>query len=109
MKDLFPVFVDEGEIVYQVPPTVVSFLSTFDPKILQDRKRLLLIVRLLDTMKINSHFWGRNAMVKLRTSDNYEEIQNNVPFANTLLSLAPRLVNRIVYSRILSQHYIHQG
>ncbi|MCH7647064.1 MAG: hypothetical protein IIA83_00440 [Thaumarchaeota archaeon] len=105
---LFPTFLESDGDIYHLSPTIITFISTLSPKILQDKKFLLLIVKLFDTMKINSNFWGRSAMSKLRLSDNYEEIQLNYSaFANTMLNIAPRLINRIVYSRALSQHYTH--
>jgi len=110
IKNLFPLLIEENGDIYYVPPGLISFISTSNPDVLQNRKFLLLIVKLFDTLKIDAHSWGKRPKSKLRLSDNYEQIQGSFSkFANTLLNVTPRLVNRMVYSRVLSQHYTHQG
>jgi hypothetical protein len=106
--ELFPMFIEDDGNVYQMSPTMITFLSTIHPKTLEDKKTLTTIVKLLDMLKINSNFWGSEAIGKLRTSDTYEEIQGNPSsLPNELLKAVPRIVNRIVYSRIFSRHYSH--
>jgi len=108
IQNMFPLFLEDGESVYHMSPVIMAFLSTLAPQIIQQKDSLILIMKLFDTMKVNSKFWGREAMMRLRTSDNYERIQGELSsFANRLLEKSPRLVNRIVYSRILSQHYTY--
>ena len=110
IENLFPLFFEDAGDIYQLSPAVVSFISTIAPKMLQNKKFVLLIAKLFDTLKMNANFWGRSAITKLRMSDNYGEIQGDYStFANTLLNITPRLINRIVYSRVLSQHFTHQG
>ena len=110
IKNLFPLLIEENGDIYYVPPGLISFISTSNPDVLQNRKFLLLIVKLFDTLKIDAHSWGERPKSKLRLSENYEQIQGSfAEFANTLLNVTPRLVNRMVYSRVLSQHYTHQG
>jgi len=108
LVELFPMFIEDGGNVYQISPAMITFLSTIGPKTLEDKKTLTTIAKLLDMLKINSNFWGSEAIGKLRTSDIYEEIQGNPScLPNELLKAAPRIVNRIVYSRIFSRHYSH--
>jgi len=108
IETLFPIFVQDGDDIYQLSTVMMTFLCMTAPEELQKKNSLVLRVKLFDKMKVNSNFWGIHAMMKLRTSDNYEEIQKTAPsLANQLLKMSPRLVNRIVYSRILSQHFTH--
>ncbi len=110
IENLFPLLLEENGDVYHVSPGLISFISILDPNVLQNRKFLLLITKLFDTLKIDANSWEKRPKSKLRLSDNYAEIQDSFPdFANTMLNITPRLVNRIVYSRILSQHYTHHG
>ena len=61
--------------------------------------------KLFDTVKVNSNFWGNSAMMKLRTSEPYSSIQSSSQLSpQKFLDNFPRLLNRMVYSRIFSQH-----
>ena len=105
---LFPIFLENDNNLYHFHPTLVSFIATHSPQTLNDKQLLLLIVKLFDVLEINSEFWGRKARSKLRYSENYAEIQRRDPkFAKTLLDAIPRLINQIIYSRVLSRHYTH--
>jgi len=110
VEKLFPLFFEnDGEILH-IPPSIMTFIATSASKYLENKKFLLLIAAYFDTLQINANTWGERPKTKLRLSDNYEEIQNDfTPFANTLLNVTPRLINRIIYSRTLSQDYTHQG
>ena len=110
LEKLFPLFFEsDGEILH-IPPSIITFIATTSPKYLENKKFLLLIAKYFDTLQINANTWGERPKAKLRHSDNYEEIQGDyASFANTLLNTTPRLINRIIYSRILSQNYTHHG
>lgn len=108
IKELFPMFLEDGENVFQLSPVLMSFLASTAPQTLENKNSLVLHAKLFDTMKVNSNFWGPKAKMKLRTSDNYEKIQGDTPsLASQLIKVSPRLVNRMVYSRILSQHFTY--
>lgn len=108
IEKLFPIFVQDGDDIYQLSPVMMTFLGITAPEVLQKKNSVVLRVKLFDTMKVNSNFWGPKAKMKLRTSDNYEKIQGDTPsLASQLIKVSPRLVNRMVYSRILSQHFTY--
>ena len=110
VSNLFPMLIEEDGDIYHIPPGLISFISTSNPSVLDNKKFLLLIAKLFDTLKINANSWGEHPKSKLRLSENYEEIQGGFSkFANTLLNTTPRIINRMLYSRTLSQHYTHQG
>jgi len=104
IDELFPLYVLESGDVHQLSPTVLSYLLTHAPEILHKRESIFAIVRILDLMKINSKYWGEKSRSKLQISSN--DSQHIGSFSiSTILQNMPRLVNRMVYSRIFSQHY----
>ncbi len=110
IERLFPLFFENNGEILHIPPSIMTFVATSAPRYLEEKKFLLLIAAYFDTLQINANTWGERPKAKLRHSDNYEEIQRDfTSFANTLLNVTPRLMNRIIYSRILSQDYTYQG
>ena len=108
IADLFPLYVLENEDVHQLSPTVLSFLLFSAPEILRKRKSILAIVRILDVMKPNSKSWGEKSRSKLQISSNDSKHPDSFSTSFFLNNL-PRLVTRMVYSRIFSQHYTNWG
>ena len=105
MDYLSPTFLESDGIIYHLPPTLITFISTTTPKILQNKKYLLLIAKLFDTFKINSKSWIGRTIPEVNLPNNYEEIQVDYSsFINSMLDNTPVLLNQMVYSRIFSQH-----
>jgi len=71
VEDLFPLFFEEDEKIYQLSPVLLGFIASHSPENLQNKQFLLSLVKLFDTIKINAHFWGHDALMKLRTSVPY--------------------------------------
>ena len=102
---LFPMFINIDDVIYQLSPTLLTFLVSF-PDILKNRSYLSMIIRFFDTMQIRTNMNDKIVRRKLRFSNEYEKLQTNIPdLANKLLELSPRILNRMAYSRILSQYY----
>ncbi len=108
IEDLFPLFFEDDEKIYQLSSVLMGFIASHYPENLQNKKFLLSLVKLFDTIKVNANFWGHDAIMKLRTSTSYESVQSSSSFSTQkILDHLPRLLNRMVYSRIFSQHYTH--
>ena len=103
--EMFPMYQADGENVYQLSPTIMSFLACMQPEILQDKEKVLLIMKLFDKAYTNRKDWGNEAMMQLRTTQHYSDLQKSTSNTNQILKVSQRLVNRIVYARILSQHW----
>ena len=105
VKELFPLFLEDDEKIYQLSPVLLGFIASHSSTHLDNREFLLNLVKLFDTVKVNSNFWGHDAMMKLRTSVPYSSIQSSSQLSpEKFLDNFPRLLNRMVYSRIFSQH-----
>ena len=105
IEEMFPMYQADGENIYQLSPTIMSFLACMQPEILQDRDKVLLIMKLFDKAYTNRKDWGDGAMMQLRTTQHYSDLQKSTSDTNQILKVSQRLVNRIVYARILSQHW----
>lgn len=108
IEDLSPLFFEDDENIYQLSPVLMGFIASHSPENLQNKQFLLSLVKLFDTIKVNANFWGHDAIMKLRVSASYESIQSASSFSTQkILDNLPRLLNRMIYSRIFSQHYTH--
>jgi len=105
VEKLFPLFLEDGDAVYHLSPVMVSFLAVNAPEMLENKDTLEMIAKIFDTMKVNSNFWGPDAILKLNAKFKYDANQGSFSSLSQLFDAAPRLVNRMVYSRILSQHF----
>lgn len=106
IAELFPLYVLENGDVHQLSPTVLSFILTHAPEILRKREAIFTIVRILNLMKTNAKSWGEKSRSKLQMSSNESKYLSSSS-TNILLKNLPRLVNRMVYSRIFSQRYTY--
>ncbi len=102
---LFPEFIEINGNIYQLPPTLMTELTSF-PTILKDKQSLELILKFFDFIKIGNNMKEISYKSRLRSSKEYDNLQRHIPdLANILLKSSSHIVNRIVYSRILSQHH----
>lgn len=106
MDRLFPLFLEIDGDIHQLSTAIMTFLATSSEiTTLGNRDLLGTIVRFFDAMGIGSNLNETGVRRKLRNSYEYEDLQKAIPtIANDLLCASPNLVNRIVCSRILSQH-----
>ena len=106
--ELFPFYMMDGGNVHQLSPSIMSFLVVEDPSVLSDRKKILQIIKLFNEMKIEPTFNVKNY---LRFKSNvWEEIQKEREkiggtWQKIIFDSAPRIANRIIYSRVFSQHW----
>ena len=106
IEEMFPMYQKDGENIYQLSPTILSFLACSTPKILQNRDKIMLIMKLFDKPYINQKKdWGDTAKQSLETTPHYYDIEQKHLDINKIMKTAPWLINRMVYSRILSQHW----
>ncbi len=109
LDSLFPAFLEIDGNIYQLPPTLMTELTSFS-SILEDRQLLELTLKFFDFMEIGNNMKEPSCRNKLRFSEEYANLQKQIPdLANTLLKSSPHIVNRIIYSRILSQHHKSWG
>ncbi len=107
IEEMFPMYQVDGNDIYQLSPVIMSYLASMEPEILQNKESLMLIMKLFAPTLTNQRDWGLQAKMKIRTSNTYSELQKSGSLQNDIIGRSQRIVNRIVYSRILSQHYTH--
>lgn len=104
IEKLFPLYIiDDGEI-HQLSPAMISFLLSYDLKILNDKKGIFPIIKILKIVKVNSKTWGAAALSQLNISSGRSNPLTGST-QNLLLENLPLLVNMMVYSRIFSQNF----
>ena len=108
IDELFPFYMMDGGNVHQLSPTIMSFLVVKDPSVLSDRKKILQIIKMFSEMKIEPTF-NVNKHLHFK-SDAWEEIQKERgkvggTWQDEIKEAAPRMANRIIYSRVFSQHW----
>ena len=104
IEELFPLYINNDGDIHQLSPTIISFLLNNDSKILSDKKAISVIIKLLNSFKINSENWGDDAHSQLRISSTKSNPLTSSTL-NLLLENMPLLVNMMVYSRIFSQNF----
>ncbi len=104
IEELFPLYINNDGDIHQLSPTMISFLLSYDLKILSDKKAIPVIIKLLNLLKINSTGWSDDARSQLRISSTKSNPLTS-SIQNLLLENMPLLVNMMVYSRIFSQNF----
>ncbi len=108
IENLYPLFFEDDENVYQLSPVLLGFVISNSPDLLDNKKFMLSLAMMFDNLKIDSNDHGDNAKRVLRNSAPYTSIQLSTELnPEKILLASSRLLNRIVYSRIFSQHYTH--
>ena len=108
VENLYPLFFEDDKNIYQLSPILLAFVVSNSVEILDNKKFMLNLAKMFDTLKINSNQHGIAAKRALRNSAPYTSIQLSTKFnTEKILQAKPRLLNRMVYSRIFSQHYTH--
>ena len=108
IQNLFPLFIIKDDFVYHNPPALISHIANFYPDVLQNKETMTNIAMLFDYFLSNYHEWGPSAQMKLRTHECFEKIQldqKRIIDLNHFSRCIPLIANRIVYSRLFSQHW----
>jgi len=104
IEKLFPLYINDDESIHQLSPTIISFLLSYDAKILQNTDTLTKIIKILDLISVNSKTWGESARLQLELSNNKTDLLTSTT-KNLLIENLPILVNMMMYSRIFSQNF----
>jgi len=108
IENLFPVFTIQNNYLYHNPPALIAYLAFYEPRALENKELMNLIGSMLDLLLNNYYQWGNSAQSKLRFSTQGDKLQKNyngiIDF-NRLIQSLPRIANRIVLSRLYSQHW----
>jgi len=108
IRNLFPLFIVKDDIIYHNPPALISHIAHFYPDALEDEELMVDIAMLFDAFLLNQKDWGPSAKIKLRTHEYFEKMQleqSGVIDLNHFIMCIPSIVNRVVYSRLFSQHW----
>ena len=108
IKNLYPLFMVKEDAVYHNPPALISHIAHFYPDALEDKELMNDISILFDYLLQEQKEWGDSAKMRLRTSEYYEKMQlgkNQKIDLNHFLNCIPSIANRLIYSRLFSQHW----
>lgn len=102
LNDLYPLILEKDEIVYHVPPPLMSFLLAKEIPIFESKESLVKLLELVDLITPDTHF---GVITKLRFSKLGEEVQMGPCKTHweSILENLPRIANRIYYSRIFAR------
>lgn len=102
VSDLFPLYVTKSDTIHQLSPTMLSFLTAYYPALLSNGNIITSLIELLNLLKINSNNWTDTFPPSLTEMIKGEHRDKHI-LEFTLQNL-PKLLNRMVYSRILSNY-----
>ena len=108
IENLFPLFILKDNVVYHNPPALISHIANFYPNVLEDTELMADVSMLFDAFLNNQKDWGPSSQIKLRTHEYFEKVQldqKGIIDLNHFISCIPSIANRVVYSRLLSQHW----
>lgn len=111
LQRLDPCFLHCNDVVYSLPPVILNYLITNDLEILEKstddmlREKLLeKLAQMMNTIEPKGGSFNNRKKMSLRNSDFIHELQKSGnKKSEEFLCHIPRLSNRIVYSRIISQ------
>ena len=108
IDNLFPLFMLKDDVVYHNPPALIAHIANFYPDALEDKELMVDVSMLFDTFLNNQKDWGPSSQIKLRTHEYFEKIQldqKGTIDLNHFIRCIPSIANRVVYSRLFSQHW----
>lgn len=108
IENLFPLFIIKDDRVYHNPPALISHIANFYADVLDNKELMVDISMLFDYFLSNQKDWGPSAQIKLRTNEHFEKIQlgqKGLIDLNHFIKCIPSIANRIIYSRLYSQHW----
>ncbi len=108
IENLFPLFILKDDVVYHNPPALISHIANFYPSTLEDKELMGDLSMLFDTFLNNQKDWGPSSQIRLRTHEYFEKVQldqKGIIDLNHFIRCIPSIANRVVYSRLFSQHW----
>ena len=102
ISDIFPLYAREGNLVYHLPPAVMSFLMTTAPHMLNRVESVSAITRLFDLVSANTKEWRKNAQTALDAHE-FRDMSSSSGL-NRLLSHMPTVAVEVALSKIFSKH-----
>ena len=102
VSDIFPLYVREGNLVYHLPPAIMSFLITTAPHMLVRVESVSAIARLFDLVSANTKEWRKNAQTALDAHE-FRDMSSSSGL-NRLLSHMPTVAVEVALSKIFSKH-----
>lgn len=103
IEKLFPLYMIDNEKIYHLPPSMISFLLSTNPKNLKNKKLVLLIIKILNLLKIDTHDWESTSMSKLTNLDKSKT--SEAVSLSFLLKNLPELFNQMICARLFSQKF----
>ncbi len=106
--NLFPLFILKDDVVYHNPPALIAHIAHFYPDALEDKELMVDISMLFDIFLNNQKDWGPSAQRIVQTYEYFEKVkleQKGIIDLNHFIRCIPSIANRIVYSRLFSQHW----
>lgn len=106
LAKMHPCFIQHYDRVYSIPPPLLNYLITNNFSITKKPELFAKLVDLINTIEPKDRFFDSNRRMAIRTSQLACELQKSGDFGNKweeFLWNLPRLSNRMVYARIISQ------
>ena len=103
IEQLFPLYMIDDEKIYHLAPTMISFLLSTNPKNLKNKKLVLLVIKILNLLKIDTHDWESTSMSKLTNLDKSKT--SEAVSLSFLLKNLPELFNQMICARLFSQKF----
>ena len=104
IEKLFPLFVIDDQKIYHLPSSVISFLLSTTPKYLKNKKFVLLIIKILNLIKIDSHDWESPHILN-RYVDNPDSDPSKSFNLDFFIKNLPELFNQMICARLFSQKF----
>ena len=101
ISTMFPMYVVKSDMVHQLSPTMLSFLAAYDPSMLSNKKAIESLIQFLNILQVNSNKWHEKSPSSLTQIVGE---RHNVQILEFLLENLPKLMTRMVHSRILSNY-----
>lgn len=102
LQKLYPIIFKHGDIIYHVPPPLVSYVLGRNIPVFENKSDLVDFLDFVDMIDPHTPFGNK---IRLRTSDIAAKVQAGpckTKWSHILKEL-PRVANRIAYSRIFSK------
>jgi len=107
IDNLYPCLLRDENLIYNIPPTLLSYLAAMELKVFEKSELLSKLIQLINSIEPKEGYFDEHIRMAIRTSSLANDLQTSGEFGKKLgkkiLSHLPRLSNRMVYSRIISQ------
>ena len=104
IADIFPLYVCEENVVYQMPPAVIACLITTAPTALANMESVGAVARLFDLISADIAGWGKSARSALKPRKNENAY---LPSGmDHLLLCVPSVAAEVALSKIFSKHIV---